>query len=318
MPPPRIALTVVGGFLGAGKTTLLNRLLQRGDGRRIAVLVNDFGAINVDAALVAASSADTIALANGCVCCSIGDDLSRALLTVLDAQPRFDAVVIEASGVSDPWRIAQIGLADPGFALDGVIVLVDSEAVLEQARDPRLADSLERQLRGADLIVLNKADRVDAEGLRRVHEWAASVAGRTPRREAVQADVPGVLLGALGSDTPAGRVDCGHVHDHGAEFESWSVRPSAVYSLKALRSLVAEMPAGVLRMKGVVRTDEHGWSELQFAGRHGSVRPAAAPAGDAAALVAIGLRGELPADDLARALLSAESAPRARSTPVSS
>ncbi|HNB43617.1 MAG TPA: GTP-binding protein, partial [Burkholderiaceae bacterium] len=154
----RIPLTVIGGFLGAGKTTLVNRLLAEAGGRRIAVLVNDFGALDIDAALVANSAGDTVALSNGCVCCSIGDDLAAALLRVLEASPRFDAVVIEASGVSDPWRIAQIGLAEPALELGGVVVLVDASAALGQSRDPLLADTLLRQLHAADLLVLNKID----------------------------------------------------------------------------------------------------------------------------------------------------------------
>ena len=105
----RLPLTVIGGFLGAGKTTLLNRWLREANGQRLAVLVNDFGALNIDAELIAANTGETIALSNGCVCCQIGDDLSGALIRVLESADRFDAVVIEASGVSDPWRIAQLG-----------------------------------------------------------------------------------------------------------------------------------------------------------------------------------------------------------------
>ena len=160
----RIPFTVIGGFLGAGKTTLLRRWLQQSAGRRIAVLVNDFGAINIDAALVAQTGAETIGLSNGCVCCSIGDDLSLALLRVLDSQPPFDAVVVEASGVSDPWRIAQYALADPRLSLQAVIVLVDAAALAHQAADPLLADTLARQLVHADLVLLNKADLAAADG----------------------------------------------------------------------------------------------------------------------------------------------------------
>jgi len=102
MANARLPLTVIGGFLGAGKTTLLNRWLRNAGGQRLAVLVNDFGALNIDAELIAANTGETIALSNGCVCCQIGDDLSGALIRVLESAERFDAVVIEASGVSDP------------------------------------------------------------------------------------------------------------------------------------------------------------------------------------------------------------------------
>ncbi len=119
---PRIPFSVIGGFLGAGKTTLLNHWLRHAQGQRLALLVNDFGAINIDADLIEAHAGDTIALTNGCVCCQIGDDLSLALLRVLDSARRFDAVIVEASGVADPGRIAQLGRADPRLRLDAVIV----------------------------------------------------------------------------------------------------------------------------------------------------------------------------------------------------
>ncbi len=269
------------------------------------MLVNDFGALNIDAGLIAAASGDTIALTNGCVCCQIGDDLSRALIGVLESTTPFDAVVIEASGVSDPWRIAQLGLADPGLTLEGVIVLVDAGAVLDQSRDPLLADTLERQLRAADLVVVNKIDRVTPDELARVHEWLSSTAGRTPRLDTTQAQVPMSLLD--GPALPGARMPhdgCAHdghahahdvhdVHDHGEIFDTWSARPARVFSAGALREWLRDAPAGLLRLKGWLRTGEAEWSEIQFAGRHGSVRRAEAPV-DGAAVVAIGLRGRLP------------------------
>lgn len=310
----RLPLTVIGGFLGAGKTTLVNRWLREAEGQRIAVLVNDFGALNIDAALIAGTSGDTIALTNGCVCCQIGDDLSRALIQVLESGTRFDAVVIEASGVSDPWRIAQMGMAAPELGLEGVIVLVDAAAVMGQARDPLLADTLERQLRAADLVVINKVDGVTAEDLARVREWVTAVAGRTPQYETSQAELPKVLREGLSlADAREGRgcahAGCGHEdhahdahHHHGELFDSWSCRPLQTFDAGALRAWLRDTPVGLLRLKGLVRTGEAEWSEIQFAGRHGTLRKAEVPA-DGAAVVAIGVRGQLNLAALEEAFL---------------
>lgn len=310
----RLPLTVIGGFLGAGKTTLVNRWLREAEGQRIAVLVNDFGALNIDAALIAGTSGDTIALTNGCVCCQIGDDLSRALIQVLESGTRFDAVVIEASGVSDPWRIAQMGMAAPELGLEGVIVLVDAAAVMGQARDPLLADTLERQLRAADLVVINKVDGVTAEDLARVRAWVTAVAGRSPQYETSQAELPKVLREGLSlADAREGRgcahAGCGHEdhahdahHHHGELFDSWSCRPLQTFDAGALRAWLRDTPAGLLRLKGLVRTGQAEWSEIQFAGRHGTLRKAEVPA-DGAAVVAIGVRGQLNLAALEEAFL---------------
>ncbi len=194
----RLPLTVIGGFLGAGKTTLLNRWLREANGLRMAVLVNDFGALNIDAGLIAATHGDTTALTNGCVCCQIGDDLGRALVDVIEAKTPFDAVVIEASGVSDPWRIAQIGMAAPELSLEGVIVLVDASAVAQQSADPLLADTLVRQLKSADLVVVNKADLASAEALAAARAWVGATAPGTPCIETTEfGGAAGAAVGAV-------------------------------------------------------------------------------------------------------------------------
>lgn len=323
----RIPLTVIGGFLGTGKTTLLNRLLENSDGRRLAVLVNDFGAINVDAALVASRGVDTMSLQNGCVCCQIGGDLTDALIRVIGSVPRPDAIVIEASGVSDPWRIAQVGLADPALALDGVVVLVDVASVREQADDPMLADTVRRQLQAADLLVLNQCDRISDASLVALRAWLDAEVPGTPRHETRFADVPAALLGAPLSAVHHGHhctADCAHDHahapHHGDVFDTWSLADDAVYSADALRALLRAMPSGVLRLKGVVRTDRLGWAVLQFAGRHGSLRTwspqdAVPVAGADSALVAIGARGHLPVQALDAALKAARTISPSPATP---
>jgi G3E family GTPase len=156
-------LTVIGGFLGAGKTTLLKHLLVNAGGRRLAVLVNDFGAINIDAALVRAAGADSIELSNGCVCCSLGDDLVAQLVALEKSAQKFDHVVIEASGVGDPWKIAQIGMVAGGYRLDSVIVVIDTETIAERLKDELMADSVVRQVARADILVANKSDIASAK-----------------------------------------------------------------------------------------------------------------------------------------------------------
>ncbi len=128
MTESRIPLTVVGGYLGAGKTTLVNRILTEDHGRRIAVIVNDFGDVAVDEALIGPAIGGIRALANGCVCCAAVDGLATALTELRELEPSPEHVIIEVSGVGDPWAVAQWGRT-PGYELDGVIVIVDPVSI---------------------------------------------------------------------------------------------------------------------------------------------------------------------------------------------
>jgi G3E family GTPase len=236
-----IPFTVIGGFLGAGKTTLLNRLLASATGRRFAVLVNDFGALDIDGRLVAAHGGDTIPLANGCLCCSIGDSLVETLLRLLEQPERFDHIVVEASGVADPARIADIAVIEPRLARDGVIVVVDAAEVQGRAADRRVGDTVLRQIKAADLLVLNKVDLADDPEA--VHDWLAMQAP-APILEARQAAVPIDLLFGLDRHGAAGNVA-------EAPFRSWSYAWSEPVGREALMAMLQEAP-DVLRAKGVV------------------------------------------------------------------
>ena len=161
-----LPVTIIGGYLGSGKTTLINRLLNSADGRRYAVLVNDFGELAIDAQLIESQDGNVISLSGGCVCCSYGNDLTSALMQ-LDTGV-LDQVVIEASGVALPGSIAASLSLLQGFVTSSVIVLVDSSTIETQANDKYLADTIERQLTSADIIAVNKCDLADQEQLSRI------------------------------------------------------------------------------------------------------------------------------------------------------
>ncbi|HTG22426.1 MAG TPA: GTP-binding protein [Reyranella sp.] len=238
-----IPLTVIGGFLGAGKTTLLNRLLRGATNRRFAVLVNDFGALDIDGRLVADHGGDTIALANGCLCCTIGDSLVTTLLSLLERPERFDHIVVEASGVADPGRIADLAALEPRLSRDGVIVVVDAAEVLQRAADRRVGDTVTRQLGAADLLVLNKLDLAgDLEILRC---WLP-MHSAAPVLEARHADVPLDLL--FGLDRLGGPAS-----DKATDgFTSWSYEWQEPVEREVVLAMLRDA-AGVLRAKGIVR-----------------------------------------------------------------
>ena len=240
-----IPFTVIGGFLGAGKTTLLNRLLRQAGGRRFAVLVNDFGALDIDGSLVAAHGGDTVSLANGCLCCTIGDSLVTTLMTLLERPDRFDHVIVEASGVADPGRIADLAVLEPGLTRDGVVVVIDAVDVQARAADRRLGDTIGRQLAAADLLVLNKRDLIEDVQAAALHAW---LPGHAPVIEARHADVPlEALFGLPGRGRPSGTDDAGE------RFQSWSYDWAEPVERESLLVLLRDAPAEVLRAKGIVR-----------------------------------------------------------------
>jgi G3E family GTPase len=223
MPPPRradpIDLTVIGGFLGAGKTTLLNELLRDAGKRRLAVLVNDFGAINIDAELVESDAGTTVRLDNGCICCSVGDDFIGALALLRDGPDPPEHVVVEASGVADPGAIVVLGDM-PGYRKDAAVVVADAETVRARAEHEATRHQIVAQLRAADLLVLNKTDLVDAASLDETWAWLRGLVGpSTAVVETAFGAVPADVV--LGAAPAADRARDGHDHAH-PSFETWS------------------------------------------------------------------------------------------------
>jgi G3E family GTPase len=286
-------LLVIGGFLGAGKTTLVNRLLTRAD-RRIAVLVNDFGAVAIDAALIAAADATSMTLANGCVCCSIGDDFGAALERVAAGGP--ELVIVEASGVADPWRIAQLALIEPGFELGPLVVLADATALPRQLVDRAIGDVVRGQLAFADIVVLTKTDLAGAERA----ATRGLVGAIRPQARVIETSLAAggdIALADLDFTVPHARAR--FIAEASHPFRTWTWRDARPFDRAALRSLLAGLPASVLRIKGFCGLDDDAgdWL-LQYAAERWAFTPAeAAPE---RALVVIGTEAmddaELAAD----------------------
>src|SRR6188508_1833414 len=156
-----VPILLVTGFLGAGKTTVVNHLLTHAEGRRIAAVVNDFGAINIDAELISGASDGVVSLANGCICCTLEGDLLRTLANLLRRDPQPEFIVIETSGIADPADIVR-NLMDPVIwqeaPLETVLCVVDATMEAEKLNDALLRS----QLRAADVVALSKTDIVDA------------------------------------------------------------------------------------------------------------------------------------------------------------
>lgn len=266
----RVPITFVGGYLGAGKTTAINELLSVTD-RPIAVVVNDVGAINIDASLIRRRHGDTIELTNGCVCCSSIDELGAAFDLIRARPTAPDHVIVELSGVAELGRMLPWGQS-AGFVLDGLVVIVAADQLLEGVLPRWVEDHLLTQIAAADLIVLTKTDLVDEQDVQRSRERLESLAPETAvlvgGRGAVEPGTIGRFL-ALGGRRPGGATavpdatlfDAHDVH---------SVVAPAGLSVAEMRtwieSLGTVVGGRVVRAKGVVLTTDEGVVLVQVVG----------------------------------------------------
>ena len=274
-----IPLTLTGGYLGAGKTSLLNRILAQNHGRRLALLINDFGTINIDADLIESRTEQQISLTSGCICCSLADGFHAALEKLLAAVPLPEHLLVEASGVADVGSLAGYGNS-PGFQLDGILVLADAETVMEKARDRYLGTTVMRQLQAADLLLLNKLDLVDAKREAEILTWLAqqfplAPVIKTRNLHKKHTELPlHLLFGLHQGPHEKNRAEADPAH---ARHASWQLVSHKTSDRERLGRFLAALPAWVLRLKGFVQLDGDTALSVQVVGKRKEVKPAGKP-----------------------------------------
>lgn len=276
MPLP---VTIVSGYLGAGKTTLINRILGEDHQMRLMIIVNDFGAINIDAQLLESAEDDTIALTNGCVCCTLGDDLHNALDNALDRTPRPDHVIIEASGIADPAEIASAVIAEPELSYAGILTLVDGQNLTAQLEDATIAGQVAQQISTADLVLVTKSA-----------ELPEALDSLSARHAQIVPDAP--LMPLLSDITPLPK---GRTHAPHPAYTSWQFENRTPISREALGQKLENRPKGLYRLKGRILTDDGGY-EVHIVGNYVSARRAPT---DETRLVALGPKEYLSREDIA-------------------
>jgi len=176
--PDKIPVTVLTGYLGAGKTTLLNRILSEPHGKKFAVIVNEFGEIGIDNDLVVNADEEVFEMNNGCICCTVRGDLVRIIDGLMRRKGKFDAIIVETTGLADPAPVAQTFFMDEAVGartkLDAVVTVADALWLKDRLKD---APEVKNQIAFADVILINKTDLVQPEELR---ELEARIRGLNP------------------------------------------------------------------------------------------------------------------------------------------
>jgi G3E family GTPase len=277
----KIPVTVLTGYLGAGKTTLLNRILSEPHGKKYAVIVNEFGEIGIDNELVVNADEEIFEMNNGCICCTVRGDLIRIIEGLMRRKGKFDAIIVETTGLADPAPVAQTFFVDENVGkrtkLDAVVTVADAKWLKERLKD---APEVKNQIAFADVILINKTDLVtDAE----LREIEARIRGinpyaklhRTERAKIALNEVLGrnafdldrildiepEFLHADGHDHDHEHHDHGHSHGGLKHYHDEDVQSLSLSTDKPLnpdkffpwvQDLVAKDGPSILRCKGIL------------------------------------------------------------------
>jgi len=287
----RILFTVVGGFLGAGKTTLINRILLEQSEVRFAVLVNDFGSLNIDQDLILNQNGKVMQLANGCICCSLAGGLVDAMVSLMQFRVVIDHILIEASGVSYPGRIMDFARIDAELKPGLTLVLVDAVNLASQINNTRLAETITAQMESADLFLLTKTDISSDQETRFCHDWLSENQADAPIL-ATRADHPAIIEMVLGATIntpqpalpPSLKSVGSEAHSHvGSQlhsaFETITLHANTPIDRAAFTDICRKFSRDILRAKGFVNFVD-GPAIWQQTGRLIDVTPNAIPKSD--------------------------------------
>jgi G3E family GTPase len=250
------------------------------------VMVNDFGAVNIDATLLASEDEDTIELTNGCVCCTMGADLFMAIGDVLDRDARPDHMVIEASGIADPARIAQVAQAEPELIYGGIVTVVDGPAYPSLSEDPQIGAQVAGQVKAADLVFLSKLKQNDPNLMLKLNIQSGVEVIDLKQIDNVFPTVLGMDQGQVP------QTSTGHL-----AYVSWSSTAARKMDFAALSALLERRPKNLFRFKGFVgSTDDTTW-EVQCVGLTTSIKPLKEKR--ESAVVGIGLASKITQEEIA-------------------
>ena len=259
----KIPVTVLTGYLGAGKTTLLNRILTEEHGKKYAVIVNEFGEIGIDNDLIVGADEEVFEMNNGCICCTVRGDLIRIIEGLMKRRGKFDAILVETTGLADPAPVAQTFFVDQDVAdrarLDAVVTVADAKWLVQRLGDPPEAKN---QIAFADVILLNKTDLVTPDKLDAVEARIRVInpTARIHRTVNCAIPIPEVLdRNAFDLDrimeVEPDFLEEGHHHHHDEEMTSFSFRSGEVNPDKFMpwiSELTQRDGAQILRCKGIV------------------------------------------------------------------
>jgi G3E family GTPase len=253
-----VPVTIIAGFLGAGKTTLLNRLLQDAGGVRYGVLINDFAAINIDASLIREASPSRIALTNGCVCCSLRDDLLVSAVELLRGEPRPEHLLIECSGISDPRAVAKAltgELSFGKFKIDVVVSLIDAvnALYLDYDETERVID----HAAASDLVVINKCDIAASADVDALEVMLRDAQPSMRIARTINAHLPRALI-VGGAELLLGAKPQSHRrHANGVDFTSRAWTSATPLSMATFDAAVRSLSPSIYRAKGILHFAEH-------------------------------------------------------------